>query len=80
MEYSLDLLGHIGFVFLLLGKWLVIHRHRWGFLSWAVGAGLWVAIGAQIGSTSLVSWNLLYICIYAYGFYKWSPKQQGGMQ
>ena len=69
----LDLVGHIGFVFLLLGKVLVINKHRWGFCAWAVGAGVWLVLGLHLGLTSLVVWNGVYIVMYAYGFYKWRP-------
>ncbi len=71
MDFNWDVLGHIAFVFLLLGKFLVIHKYRWGFLSWAVGAGMWAYIGYNIGMGSLVVWNGIYIAMYLYGFYYW---------
>lgn len=72
-----DIFGHIGFAFLLLGKIAVIHKHRWGFIAWAVGAGIWTVLGWYIGLGSLVIWNLIYIGMYTYGYLKWSGDDKG---
>ena len=74
MDY--DVAGHLAMAMLLLGKVGIIYKHRWGFLAWMTGAGMWVVIGYFIGMSSIMLWNALYVVMYAFGYYKWKPNNK----
>lgn len=65
----IDLVGHVAYVFIGLGMWLLGKRNPLGFLSQAVGAAIWMVCGYFLGLSSVVIWNLLFLAIGINGYY-----------
>jgi hypothetical protein len=66
-----DLLGHLGYLFLVVGHLAIARKMRFGFLFRVVGGLLWAGIGYYMGLSSILVWSFLFSCIDLYGWRKW---------
>lgn len=66
-----DLIGHGGYVALVLGQLLVTRRSGFGFLLRVVGSLVWAGIGWWIGMTSILVWSLLFAGVDLWGWRAW---------
>lgn len=65
----LDLLGHGGYVLLLLGQLGVARGAPAGWLLRAAGELVWLWIGWQLGLSSIVLWGAVFIFVEGYGYH-----------
>ena len=63
-----DIAGHIAYVFIVLGIYLIGRRKRIGMLSQLVGCMIWVGAGIALQLSSVIIWNVIIglVCIDAY--------------
>lgn len=66
-----DLLGHTGYLCLMVGILLVARRNIWGWPLRALGEAIWIYVGVLTGLTSPVIWGFLFVAMEAYGFWNW---------
>jgi len=53
----LDWLGHIGYISLLVGVYLVGSKIVWGWGFYVVGCAVWIYIGTKLEMTSVWIWQ-----------------------
>lgn len=66
-----DLLGHLAYLFIFAGMFLLSKKVIWGWVVKAVGDAMWLWIGIQIGMSSIWLWEIAFLGTTAYGFYEW---------
>jgi hypothetical protein len=71
-----DMLGHVGYAFLFLGMILLARQHMLGWLFRLSGEAIWVVIGIGLSLTSVWFWGSIFMCIDAYGYWKWRKNEQ----
>ena len=67
----IDLIGHVAYGAVFGGMWLVSRKQISGWVIKGVGDVVWVAIGWQLGMTSIVVWASAFAAMDAWGYYKW---------
>ena len=67
----LDKLGHIGYVFIIVGIVLLAKQSVWGWLARFIGEGVWLYIGVEMKMTSVWLWGGIFMLLDIYGFYSW---------
>ena len=70
-----DLLGHIGYVFLLAGLFLLSRKKTIGWLFRIIGDLFWVTVGFLLGMSAIWFWCLVFLCLDIYGYISWKKKQ-----
>jgi hypothetical protein len=70
-----DIAGHIAYVFILLGIYLIGRGKRIGMLSQMLGCIIWVGAGIALGLSSVIIWNIVIglVCIHSYRNWKRGP-------
>ena len=68
---SLNLLGHVGYVFLIAGTLLLAHKKSLGWLSRIFGEIVWLFIGVSLQMSSIWFWGIVFLFMEIYGFYQW---------
>lgn len=71
MMNNLDLFGHIGYFFILLGLLFLARQNRLGWFLRLIGEVIWVALGVKMGMTSIWLWGLIFMSIDVYAYFKW---------
>ena len=72
---DLDLAGHIFYIFLACGVYLLSKKDINGWLYRLVGETGWVALGLIMGMTSIWIWGLIFMVIDIRGFLEWRKKE-----
>lgn len=67
----IDLLGHIGYVFLILGQWLLTKKSAAGWLVRLGGQAIWIVLGILLGLTSCVIWGIVFVVLDIQGYKEW---------
>lgn len=77
MENSLtNLLGHIGYCFLMTGVLLLVRKMIIGWLFRIVGDIIWTTIGFLLGMSSIWFWCIVFLGLDTYGYFSWKRKQK----
>lgn len=63
-----DAWGHVGYVLLLAGQWLVSGGRASGWLLRVLGGFVWLGVGVAIGMPSIWLWTGLFIAIDVRGW------------
>jgi hypothetical protein len=66
-----DAWGHVGYIFIALGMFLLSKKSIWGWVSRFVGEFIWLVVGWYMGMSSIWGWGLLFLCMEIYGFRSW---------
>lgn len=66
-----DMLGHVGYFFLVFGTVLLGHRHASGWLVRLAGSLVFIALGFLMGMSSMVVWSIAFAVIEVRGFVHW---------
>ena len=66
-----DALGHLGYIFIALGIFLLTKKNIWGWVFRFTGEFTWLVIGILIDMSSIWLWGFLFLALDAYGFYCW---------
>lgn len=69
--WVVDVLGHIGYLFLALGMLLLARRNVLGWACRAVGELIWLFIGFEMQMSSMWVWGVIFIAIEIHGFISW---------
>ena len=67
----IDLLGHVGYIFIALGIITLGSRKAYGWLLRLVGECIWLAIGIYLQLTSLYIWGAVFIILDLSVYIKW---------
>lgn len=68
----IDLIGHVGYVLLLLGSILIGHKHPTGWLLRLAGQLIWVGLGTAMGMSSIWVWGIAFVIIDYMNWRKWN--------
>jgi hypothetical protein len=70
-----DIAGHIAYVFILLGIYLIGRGKKIGMLSQMLGCIIWVGAGIALKLSSVIIWNIIIglVCIHSYRNWKRAP-------
>lgn len=66
-----DKLGHVGYVILVLGMFLIGMKQVWGWPIYIAGDVLWFYIGWRMRMTSIYLWQFVFVAVAARGWYNW---------
>ena len=76
MEESIpNLLGHIGYICLALGTFLVARKIGIGWLFRISGEVFWFVAGVMLGMSSIWFWCSFFLCLDIYGYFNWKKAQ-----
>jgi len=68
---ELDILGHFGYFFMILGMLLLANKNIWGWIIRWIGEATWLSIGINMGMSSIWFWEGVFLVVDIYGFYSW---------
>ena len=71
-----DILGHIGYIFLLIGIILLALKKRAGWLFRIIGDTFWITVGFLLGMSAIWFWCIFFLCLDIYGYFSWRKKQK----
>ena len=66
----LDALGHVGYVFLALGMYMIACGRTIGWIWRFIGELIWLVIGLYLDMSSMYLWGAAFLGIDALGFVK----------
>jgi len=66
----IDFLGHVGCFFIAVSLYMLARKNHYGALVNAFGCSFWLYNGTQLGLTSCVLWNFVFIVLNIQGFRK----------
>ena len=66
-----DVYGHIGYLYIALGMWLLSKKDIVGWIYRFLGELIWIIIGFHIQMTSIWLWGIVFMVIDLTGFFKW---------
>jgi hypothetical protein len=69
-----DIAGHIAYIFIVLGIYLIGRRKRIGLLSQAVGCVIWVGVGIALELSSAIIWNIVIGLVSVHAYLNWKDK------
>lgn len=67
----IDLAGHVAYLFVAVGMFLLSKKSKWGWVCRFTGEIGWVIIGLIMGMTSIWMWGLLFMALDFNGFHAW---------
>ena len=71
----IDLCGHVGYILLLVGTYLVSKNHAAGWAMRGVGSAIWLCVGAVMGMSSIWIWGSFFLVLDVVGFRRWKRKR-----
>jgi hypothetical protein len=66
-----DLIGHVGYVLLLIGSVALVRRARWGWLARFGGEAIWLGLGIYMGYSSIWLWSFVFMVNDLNGWRTW---------
>jgi len=69
--WILDVLGHIGYMFLAFGMYLLARKNMFGWVCRGVGELVWLFIGIEMQMSSIWFWGFMFLALEIYGFLSW---------
>ena len=66
-----DLLGHVFYLCLFIGQFLLTRKSTWGWVARFVGDLGWSVIGIHLGMTCIWSWGFLFLLSDIKGYLTW---------
>lgn len=67
----MDVLGHLGYILMLLGNLMIANHIIWGWLVHLTGDLIWVGIGIKLKFSSIWFWQPVFLLSSLYGFIEW---------
>ncbi len=74
--WLLDVLGHIGYLCLALGMFLLARKVIWGWAARGTGEAIWLLIGVEIQMSSIWVWGVIFLIMEVYGYCLWKNGTQ----
>lgn len=72
----IDLFGHLGYVLLLFGQWLLVHRRVSGWLFRLVGGAIWLVLGIILNLSSIYLWTAAFLVMDFRGWRRWAKREE----
>lgn len=72
----IDAFGHIGYVALVAGTWMVGRQRIYGWAVRAFGSAIWMALGYAMALSSIWMWSGVFLVTDCVGFYRWRVKDK----
>lgn len=79
MDPVIDAFGHLGYIFIFGGQWIVTQKWKSGFLIRLIGTFTWGILGFLLGSYSIVIWSTIGGIVDAYGWLKWKEEDNANL-
>ncbi len=67
----LDILGHIGYILIVVGMLLLARKRRPGWLFRVAGGAIWLYVGVMMSMSSIIRWSGVFLLIDYHGYLKW---------
>jgi hypothetical protein len=67
----IDVIGHIGYVFIAAGILGLGLKHKWGWIARFIGEMIWVGIGIHMGMSSIWFWGSIFLVMDVCGYIVW---------
>jgi hypothetical protein len=68
---TLNHLGHIGYILLFSGQFLLAHHITYGWGLRILGEALWLYVGIRMKMSSIWFWGAAGLCFESYGLWRW---------
>ena len=72
----LDVLGHIGYLCLSIGMFLLAKQSIWGWPCRGVGESIWLFIGIEMQMSSMWVWGIIFLMMECYGYRSWKMAEK----
>lgn len=76
----IDVSGHLSYLLIVLGTFMVGRKNKWGWVLRALGETGWLTLGFILGLSSIWAWGFVFLCIEAYNFWKWHYEDKFGQK
>ena len=73
--WVLDVLGHIGYLFLAFGMYLLARKNMFGWACRGVGETIWLFIGIEMQMSSMWVWGFVFLALEIHGFLSWKKSR-----
>lgn len=72
----LDVFGHISYLFLVGGVFLLSKKNKYGWLCHILGGSGWTIIGFMANYTSLWFWGIIFLILDSRGYWLWTKMEK----
>ncbi len=72
----IDLFGHIAYIVLLVGVWLLSKQRVIGWVVHGTGTAMWLVLGILMDSSAIWVWSSVFVVMDVVGFYRWRTKHE----
>ena len=70
-----QLIGWIGFLFIIAGYYLNAKKYINCFFIWGIGNLIYIVYGYIINAIPIIAMSLFLLCINVYGYYSWKDEE-----
>ena len=70
-----QLIGWIGFLFIIAGYYLNAKKYINCFFIWGIGNVIYTFYGYTINAIPIIAMSLFLLCINVYGYYSWKDEE-----
>lgn len=67
----LDKFGHLGYILIFGGQFLLAEKLKWGWCARFLGELIWLFIGVKMKMSSIWLWGAVGLLFETYGFIRW---------
>jgi hypothetical protein len=67
----IDLFGHVAYILIFSGGWLIGRQCRIGWIAYFVGNLGWLALGIALGLQSVIFWSFVGCLLNVYNWHQW---------
>ena len=71
----IDLIGWIGFLFIIAGYYLNAKKYINCFFIWGVGNIIYIIYGYILNAIPIIAMSAFLLCMNVYGYYSWMDKE-----
>lgn len=71
----IDFFGHIAYIALVVGTYLITKKVAIGWALRASGSATWAVLGVLMAVSSIWFWSTVFLAMDLFGFYRWKRKQ-----
>jgi|DEB0MinimDraft_6_1074348.scaffolds.fasta_scaffold159614_2 hypothetical protein len=69
--WILDVFGHIGYLLLATGMFLLARKNILGWAFRGAGEAIWLFIGVEMNMSSIWFWGIVFLALEIHGFSSW---------
>ena len=70
-----QLIGWIGFLFIIAGYYLNAKKYINCFFIWGIGNVIYTVYGYILNAIPIIAMSLFLLCINVYGYYSWKDEE-----